>query len=179
MGILSKSTLPRIFGLLTTSMSSLINRSLYTLRLTTSRSPLATFGTHKMLSFSKVWASCLFLPVSDVFPDICGRLRGEGIIKASLKGKSCGFCERLPVPTTPGTSTSHRGLQPIITEQYPWLGWKCSTQIGCLHSSVDVGLRVCTGKTASDSLVRCDVSIKHLSASAYTDIACAPFATNT
>ena len=136
------------------------------------------FWCPKMLSFSKVWASCFcFSPVSDVLPDICGRLRGESIVKASLRGTYCGFCERLPVSTVPRASRNRRGLQPIITEGCPWMGWKCS--IGCLpmHSSVDFGLCVCTGRAAPDSPVRCDV-ITYLTASANIDIAPGPLTTN-
>ena len=93
-------------------------------------------------------------PVSEVLPDICGRLRGESIIKTSLAGTYCGFCKQILVPTVPRTSRNHRGLQPIITEGCPWIGWKCST--GCLpvHISVDIGFRICTGRATSDYPVR-------------------------
>ena len=104
---------------------------------------------------------------------------GEGIVKASLKGTYCGFCasERLPVSTIPRTSPNHRGLQPIITEGYPKLGWKWSTSIGCLHSSVDIDLRICTGKVAPDSPVRRDF-IMYFTVPAKIDIAPAPLSTN-
>ena len=103
----------------------------------------------------------VFSPVSDVFPDICGRLMGEALVKASLKGTYCGFCERLSVSTIPGASANRGGLQPIITEGCSWTGWKCPT--GCLpiHSSVDTGLRVCTGQAASDSSPVCCVIITY------------------
>jgi hypothetical protein len=114
-----------------------------------------------MLSFSKVWASCFcFSRVSDVLPDICGRLRGERVVKVSLRGAQCGFCERIPVSTVPSVSRNRRGLQPIITEGFPWTGWECS--IGCLpvllpvHGSDDTGVRVCTGRAAPNSPVCCD-----------------------
>ena len=96
----------------------------------------------------------LFIPpFSYILSDICGRLRGENIVKASLGGTSCGFCKRLPMSTVPRASRDRRGLQPIITEGCPWIGWKCST--GCLpmHSSVDIGLGICTGRADPDSPV--------------------------
>ena len=104
----------------------------------------------------------LFFPlVSDVFPDICGRLMGEGIVKASLKGTYCGFCEQLPVSTISGASANLAGLQPIITDGCSWTGWKGPA--GCLpiHSSVDTGLRVCAWQEASDSSPVCCVIITH------------------
>ena len=118
-----------------------------------------------MLSSLKVRASRFFFCVSDVFPDIRGRLRGETIVKDSLEGTSCGFCKQLPVSTIPSASGNRHGLQPIITQGCPLMGWKCS--IGCLpmHTSVDFGLRICTGQAASDSPVCCDV-IAYLTASA-------------
>ena len=116
---------------------------------------------------------------SDVFPDTCGRLRGESIVKASLRGTHCGFCRRLPVYTdaVPGASRNHRGLQPIITEECSWMSWKSSN--GCLpmHSSVDIGLRICTGQVLSDSPVRCDVII-NIIAFANIDVVPGPLATN-
>ena len=138
------------------STFSPINRNLYISRRTRSRGLLATFGAPKILSFSKVRMSYFcFRPFSDVLPDICGTLRGESIVRASLRGTYCGFCKQLPVSTVPRASTDSRGLQPIITEGCSWMGW-CSTASGCLpvHSSVDIGLRICTGKVTPDSLVR-------------------------
>ncbi|KAH9980638.1 hypothetical protein BJV77DRAFT_404499 [Russula vinacea] len=86
-----------------------------------------------------------------IFKDICGRLRGESIVKASLGGTSCGFCKRLLVSTVPRASRDHRGIQPIITEGCPWMGWKCSTSCLLMHSSVDIGLGICTGQAEPDS----------------------------
>jgi hypothetical protein len=102
-----------------------------------------------------LWASFCFPPVSDVFPDICGTLRGERIVKESLRGTYCGFCKQLPMSTVPRASTNRYGLRPIITKGCPRMGWECP--IGCLpmHSSVDIGLRVCTGEAPPDSPVRC------------------------
>jgi hypothetical protein len=135
-----------------------------------------------MLLFSKVWASCFcFSRISDFLPDVCGRLRGEGVVKASLRGTHCGFCERIQVSTVPVVSRNRHELQPIITEGCPWTGWKCS--IGCLlvHGSDDIGLEVCTGRatpdTRADGLVRCD-AITYLTASPNVEIAPGPFTTN-
>ena len=80
----------------------------------------------------------------DVLPDINGRLMGESIIKASLRGTYCRFCNRTLVSTSPGASVNRRDLVPIITEVYPSIIWECL--IGCLSmgSSVDFDLCVCT-----------------------------------
>ena len=97
-----------------------------------------------------------FLRVSDVLPDIHGRLRGESIVRASLKGTYYGFCKRLPVSAIPRTSRNRR-LQPIITQGYPWMSWE--RLIGCpaMNGSFDLGLCVCSGRATPDSPVRCDV----------------------
>ena len=125
-----------------------------------------------MLSFLKVWASFCFPPVSDVLPDICGTLRGERIVKESLRGAYCGFCKQLPqaMSIVPRASKDRRGLRPIITKGCPRMGWECSIGYLPMHSSVDIGLRICTGGTPPDSLVRCKI-ITHSTASANTDIA--------
>ena len=68
------------------------------------------------------------------------------------------FCKRF-LRSADSTRTPRRPsrdlceLQPIMTEGFSWMSWKCST--GCLptHSSVDMGLRVCTGQAAPDSPV--------------------------
>ena len=154
-GIVSKLTRPKIFGIPTSSMFSLIHRNPCISCPTESCFLLATFGFLKMLSFSKVQMSFFFfLPISDAFPDICGRLRGESIINASLRSTYCGICERLLVSAIPRVSRNRRGLQPIITEG-------CPRMIGRLpiHSSVDIGFCICTGRAAPDSSVRSDVII--------------------
>jgi hypothetical protein len=46
-----------------------------------------------------------------------------------------------------------------------------------MHSSVDIGLRICTGQVLSDSPVCCDV-ITNLSAFANIDVVPGPLATN-
>jgi hypothetical protein len=53
------------------------------------------------------------------------------------------------------------------------MGWKCSTGYLPMHTSIDVGLRICTGREASDSPVCCDV-IAYLTASANTNVAPGP-----
>ena len=138
-----------------------------------------------MLSFSKVWAFFFFFPFSDVFPDICGRLKGESSVKAPPGGTFCGFCEQLPVSTVLTPSGYRRGLQPIITEGRSLMGWKCSMGYLQMHNSVVFRLgvhilrisRVCTGQVGQNSLVRCDV-ITYLIASANIDIAPGPLGTN-
>jgi hypothetical protein len=95
-------------------------------------------------------------PVSDVLPDICGRLRVDCIVREFLGGTYYGFCRRLPVSSISKTSKSRR-LQPIITQGYPWMSWE--HLIGCLPAlgSIDFGLCVCSGRATPDSLVCCDV----------------------
>ena len=69
-------------------------------------------------------------------------------------------------------------MLPIITLQRPWMGWDCSILI---DSSVDTGIRICTGRAlgraAPDSLVRCD-PIAYLAASSNINIARDPLATD-
>ena len=116
-------------------------------------------------------------PVSDGFPDVCGRLKGEKIVEASLGGTRCGFCEQPPVSTSPRTSRNRHGLQPIITEGLPRMHLTCSIGHLLIHDSIDIGLRVCVGRVAPDSLVRCDITT-YLTASANIDIALGPLSTN-
>ena len=126
-----------------------------------------------------VWLVFFFFPlVSDVFPDIRGTLMGEGVVVTSLRGTYCGFCQRLPVSAVSGASTNSRGLPPIITEGCSLMGWKCST--GCLpmHSSDNVGLRICTGQAAPDIPVRCEVITYCLTTSTNIVIAPGPLTTN-
>ena len=71
-------------------------------------------------------------PVSDVLTDICGRLRGESIVKASLRGMYSRFyIKTLPVSTSDSRvfrTQNDRGLQPIITDLYPLsTSWKYFT----------------------------------------------------
>ena len=112
---------------------------------------------------------------ADGFPDICGRLRGEKIVKASLGGTRCGFCEQLPVSISPRTSRNRRGLKPIITEGLPQIRLECSIGYLPIHDSIDIGLRICAGRVAPDSLVRCDITT-YLTASANVDIVPGPLA---
>ena len=118
--------------------------------------------------------SC-FLPfVSDVFLDIYGTLTGEEIVISSLKDTYCGFCERLPVSTVAGAPTNSRGLQPIITEGCSLMSWKCSSGCLSMHSSVDDGLRICTGRAAPDIPVRCEVITYHLTSTSAKNVDIAP-----
>lgn len=68
-----------------------------------------------------------------------------------------------------------RGLQPIVTEGCSWMGW-CSTGRFPMHTSVDIGLRICIGQVALDYPVRRDV-ITYLTAFANIDIDYDPLAT--
>lgn len=134
-----------------------------------------------MLLSLKVWAFYfIFSLVSDVLPDFCGKLRGEGIVKASLKGTYCGFCKRLlPVSPVPGVSGNRHEVQPIITEGCPWTGWKFLN--GCLpmHSSAEIGVGVCTGRVSPETgLVRCNVITLTAHANSNVDIVPGPLATN-
>jgi hypothetical protein len=141
-----------------------------------------------LLSFGNFWRppnaiifkglSVLFCfpPGFDVYPEISGRLRGGGIVKASLRGTYCGFCKRLPVSTVPRASRDRRGLPPIIIQE-SWMGWECLIDCLPMHNSVDFGLCVCTGRAAPDNPVRCDVIIR-LTASSNTDLALGPLTTN-
>jgi hypothetical protein len=63
MGARSKLTLPRIFGMGTSSVSLLINRNLYILWPARSCRLLATFGAPKILPFSKVGRHVLLFPM--------------------------------------------------------------------------------------------------------------------
>ena len=145
METVSKLIPSRIFGMPMSSMFSLIDQNSYILRPTRTCSFSAISGVPKILSFLKVCMSCFwfFPPVSEIFSDICGRLRGEGIVKASLKGTYCasGSCKQLPVSTVPKASADHHRLRPIITQGYPML-WEC-----LIDCSVGFGLCICTRQT--------------------------------
>jgi hypothetical protein len=95
--------------------------------------------------------------VFDVLLDISGRLMGWRIVNASLTGTHCWFCKRLLVSTFPRTSGNCRGLQPIITQGYPFMGWECLIPCLPIPNSVDFGLCVCVGRAAPDGSVRYDV----------------------
>jgi hypothetical protein len=107
--------------------------------------------------------------VSEVLLDICGRLSGEGIIKASLKGTYCasGSCKQLPVSTVPRASADHHGLRPIITQGYPMF-WEC-----LIDCSVGFGFCICTRKT-----VRYCVTYKTAYANINLNIAIGSLTTN-
>jgi hypothetical protein len=96
----------------------------------------------------------LFSPVPDVLPDICGRLRGGSIVKASLKGTRCGFCTGQP--------------SPMVED--------CMVSCHPMDSSVDFGLCICTGRAELDNAVRCDITYL-VTGSVNMDIASGPPAT--
>ena len=115
-----------------------------------------------MQSFSKVWAY-LFgnsFPCSDVLTDTYGRLRGESIIRESLKGTYCGFCKRLLVPTFPGAPRNGYGLRPHMTPGYPRMGWECMIGRLSIDGPFNSGSYVSTGHVQPDSLVCCGVMVK-------------------
>ena len=118
-----------------------------------------------------------FFTIFDGFPDICGRLRGETIVKASLRGSCCWFCKRPLVPTFPSDITNCRGLKPIITEGYPPMTWECLISCCSADSSVGFDLCVYTGRAAPNSPVCCDVSSTYTT-SANLEIASSPVATD-
>jgi hypothetical protein len=152
---------------------------LYILRPTRTRNFLETFGVQIMLSFSKVWETCFFFPFSDDVPDICGRLRGGNVVKASLKGAACGFCKQVPlVSIDPGTSRSHRRLWPIITQCCPSESMVGECLISChsTQNSVDFSLCICTWRATPDSAVSCDNT--YLTESAHVNLAPGPLATD-
>jgi len=106
-------------------------------------------GEHALNWFS------LFLLVSDILPDLSGRLLGEAIIKASLKTKHWQFCTRPLVSATPILSTianDGRRCRPILTLECPCENW--TRQIDDLPGSDDIHLIVCAGRAAPDSQVR-------------------------
>ena len=125
--------------------------------LTDKQEPVHIMTNNKILhSFGNLWRSengiilkglsiFFFPPVSDFLTDICGRLRGEGIVKASLRGTYYGFYTRFhierplvstSVPKASGTRNHHQ-LQPIVTELYPWTGWECFIDSPPMDSCVD------------------------------------------
>ena len=85
-------------------------------------------------------------PVSDVLTDNCGKLRGESILKASLRRKySAFYIKTLPVSTGNSRifrSQNDRGLQPIVTDWYPLTtGWK--SFIGSPQTNSSPGFCIC------------------------------------
>ena len=92
--------------------------------------------------------------VSDILPDLGGRLMGENVIRASLKTKHWQFCTRPRVPAAPVLSTvaNRRICPPSIALECPCENWK--RQIDGLSGSNDINLIVCAGRAAPDNLVR-------------------------
>ena len=106
-------------------------------------------------------------PVSDLLADTRGRLRGEGIVKAALRGKCSGFyVKRLPMSTGDSSLSrafrthNDRGLQPIDMDfkSYPFTtGWKSfidSPSINSSRCSPGLCIYVITERVGSRRLVR-------------------------
>ena len=101
-----------------------------------------------------LYLSSLVFLVSDILPDLSGRLVGENIIKASLETKHWQFCTRPLVSATPILSTvvDGRRFQPDTTLECPCENW--TRQIGGLPGSSDIDLVICAGRLPPDNLVR-------------------------
>ena len=97
----------------------------------------------------------LFFLVSDMLPDLRGRLVGETVIKASLKTKHWQFCTRPPVSASPilSTVTNGRTCIPILTMECPCENW--IRQMDGLPDSDDIKLIVCARRAAPTSPVCC------------------------
>ena len=148
----------RTFIMWTNFMSSPIGKVLLILRSISTRNVLATSGAQVMPSFSRVSISRICSPfifyLSDILPDLGGRLMGENIIRASLKTKHWQFCTRPRVPAAPVLSTvaNRRICPPSIALECPCENWK--RQIDGLPGSDDINLIVCAGRATPDNLVR-------------------------
>jgi hypothetical protein len=85
------------------------------------------------------------------------------------------------MPTVPRVSAAGRGLHldPIITEGCTWMGWRSTSASGCLavHSSADMGLRICIGRATRDNPVRREF-FTYLTAFSNIDIAPDSLSTN-
>ena len=153
-------------------------------------------GNKILHSFGNMWRSqntiifkgssgifWVFLPVSDVLTDICGRLMGESIVKASLNGTFGEFyAMRLPVSIggVPRAfrTRNDRGLNPIDTEMYPWMGWERFIDSPPMGSSVDFcSVIIFTRQAAPNSPVRSKI-ITYSNTSANIDVAPGSLATN-
>ena len=112
--------------------------------------------------------------------DICGRLMGESIVKASLRGTSGELCVArfslsICVPR-PLRTRNQCALQPIVTdfnELYPWTGWKRFIDSPPLFSSADSCLCVIKRPVPVRSKV-----IMCLNMSVNINVGPGPFATN-
>jgi hypothetical protein len=130
-------------------------------------------GNKILHSFGNMWrsdntiifkSSGIFFPppVSDFLTDIRGRLMGESIVKASLRGTYSGFyVRRLPVST--GVPRAFRtqndcGLQLISTELYPWTtGWEHFIDSPPMDSSPGFCFCIFTERVGPDSPVRSNI----------------------
>ena len=114
-------------------------------------------GNNILHSFGNLWCykntiifkglgNFFFPSVSDLLIDICGRLMGESIINASLRGTlSELYVTRFLVSTCiprPFRTWNYHVLQPIVTEftaweSYPWTGWEHFINSPLMDSSAD------------------------------------------
>ena len=126
-----------------------------------------------------------FPSVSDVLTDICGRLMGESIVEASLRG-TFGECYATRLVVSAGSvsrasgTRNDRGLHPIGTEMYPWTGWDRFVDSPPMNSSVDFcSVCIFTKQVAPNSPVRNVITyITAPAQSADIDIVPGPLATN-
>lgn len=97
----------------------------------------------------------LFYTVSDgVLPDLCGRLEGETIVKASLESTLWRFCTQSATSTSPRLRAPGHGRsrRPTLLLECPCEIW--IHQIGSLRDSDDVNFGVCAGRSPMNSQVR-------------------------
>ena len=157
MGLILTWSRLRTFSMGTSSMSSMTGRVSLIFRLISTRDVLATSGAQMVPSYSRVSIFCICFPylVSDMLPDLRGRLTGENIIKASLKTTQWQFCTRPLVSAPPILSTIANGRRcpPILTLECPCENW--THQIDGITDSDDINFIVCAGRAAPDSQVRC------------------------
>ena len=126
-------------------------------------------GNQILHSFGNLWLSknavvfkgssiYYFYPVSDVLTDICGRLKGESIVKTSLRGTySAFYVKRLLVSTSvlrTFETQNTRDLQPIVTKLCPWTGWGRFIGSPSMDSSVDFCSVTGEGQKTSSVLSR-------------------------
>ena len=121
--------------------------------------------------------------ISDLLTDICGRLMGESIVKASLRNTSHELyftrfqvSTHIPRPFRTLNSTQC-GLQPIVTVSYPWMGWEHFIDSPPMDHSANFCLWFITEQPVPNSPV-CSKVITCLTTFANINIASSPLATN-
>ena len=108
---------------------------------------------------------------------------GESIVKASPRGTYSEFwVKKLAVSASvPGAfgTKNDRGLQPIVTESFPWTGWERFINNPPMDRSVDICsiLWVFPERVSPNSPVRINV-VTYLTTSANIDVAPGPFTAN-